>query len=363
MINLIIQLPIPIVGKLSRTCRRFYTLIDGINLFRIHTRHRFRVDVIHHDLRLKYEPMENNWNQFYERLDNTCTGFQGFCMDSATNNFFPYPLELVIQTSSNSIMTGFLPEALAKECSGIDGLNNLRVCNLEGFCRWRTLMDSLTKVSGTIIDTNKVSGARFLIDPWTKRPIIRHIILEETDIIRGDNLAVPNRYYGCIDGHVVIGMYDPGEMSSLGVFCLVMEDSITIPQRSLSFYAGKQYFGLEVIACSTRLIRNCVLTVEFVQESHLDDGYNISGIFAINKHPCLSSCRLDTNYPDWHSVRFTAFQPFNPTNNAIPITRISFLGDSHPLIPNNSIPMYRKGDVLIGMFNSPSLGAFYLMEL
>jgi hypothetical protein len=132
--------------RLSCCCKRLLQVGQSWNIYRQKTKSRFRIDVDYHDIRIQHEPFESNWKHFYTRLDNACCGWRGMALDPATNNFKPYPMEIVFQTARNSYITGFLAEAIGVECSNVKGLRSIRHTELTGFCRWRSTFDSLTLV-------------------------------------------------------------------------------------------------------------------------------------------------------------------------------------------------------------------------
>jgi hypothetical protein len=47
---------------------------------------------------------------------------------------------------------------------------------------------------------------RFEIDKHSGLNLIRNIAFEESSLLRGEDIAIPNRYYGFVDGSVIIGM-------------------------------------------------------------------------------------------------------------------------------------------------------------
>lgn len=124
------------------------------------------------------------------------------------------------------ISNPFLAEAIAEEASGIPGLVEVYLTELEGFIRWNTNADALTLCSASLVDLNQ--DIRFMMDPILGRGLVRHLVFEEHTIVRGEDIAIPNRYYGFLDGGVLIGSFDPGDAK--GVFCLVVCYLLEIPR-------------------------------------------------------------------------------------------------------------------------------------
>ncbi|KAJ3060249.1 hypothetical protein HK102_009598, partial [Quaeritorhiza haematococci] len=228
------------------------------SFYRAACRFRFSLDPARHQTRLKYESIENSWRDLYMRLDSGQTCWKGHAFDRATNGFEPYEMELIVSDVACTIL---LEQLLSVEefvrdsvMTPTDKLLLTRKTDMSGFCRWRTLRDSLTKMSGLILDapytidnpTTSTSTStsnpayhtptRFAHDPFLKTTTPRTLTFEETQLLRGDNIAIPNKYSGILVGPVMIGMYDPGHPEFMGVFACVMEEALpdTPPTHPLS---------------------------------------------------------------------------------------------------------------------------------
>ena len=186
--------------------------------------------------------------------------------------------------------------------------------NVQGVCRWISQKDALTKTVGVVVDDLSFKRSRFCLDSWLDTTQVRTVMFEETEIIRGSNIAVPNKYFGMMCGPLIMGVFDPGHPSFVGVFALMMEEatprlskqsspSNTSPSRQISssFAAShhvpvlsKTYKGLMTFAnplqrrgfhCSffpTRITNNDTLfkgvfTIHFQAASAIED-YNGSFI-------------------------------------------------------------------------------------
>jgi hypothetical protein len=334
--------------RLACISKRWYRISTQFNIFKHFTRTRFRIDLEFHEIRIRHEPHEKSWKEFYARLDDGCCGWRGIAMDPVSNGFRPYEMELVFHSSSSTQVTGLLAEAIAEEGAYITGIDKLRESEVSGICRWRIFDDSVTRVTGSMIDKVDVIPMRFQIDPLRNRNFIRHVVFEETSIIRGTDIAVPNRYYGYLDGFVMIGMFDPGHYTLQGVFCLVMEDSIKIPTPVIQFYPSQEFSGLIVLAGNPRFAHYCFLAIFKVSD-------RVQGTFVFSTRPCASTCR-PTSTNDWQKVSFCG------SVGKSGLQDVEFGSHSSGLIPKNVKSVTQIGQVLIGMFDQPHTGCFYLIS-
>ena len=145
-------------------------------------------------------------------------------LDPATNDFTPYPMELVFTECTIKHIQGIQANIIGIEAADVSGLSDVCLSEMHGFCRWRTLNDGLTRVEATIVDNSLTDNSRFQMDPLSNHHVLRNVVIEEVSVMRGTDLAVPNRYYAVTNGFVVIGAFNPGDANMLGVFCVVMED-------------------------------------------------------------------------------------------------------------------------------------------
>jgi hypothetical protein len=350
-------LPLPDLTRWLCSCKRVYCC--GSDILQQKTKERFRIDGPYHSIRLKHESIENCWLPFYQRLDQGFSGWRGFAFDPFTNLFEPYPMELVFQEAKQKRVKGIVAEAIGREVSTIRNLVDLRLVELEGFCRWRTLGDSLTKVGGSIVD--KCEESRFWLDPTTGRLLIRHIIFEELQIIRGSGIAIPNRYYGFCDGFVVIGGYDPGEESAKGMFCIVLEESIKIPRTFLKLELHDKFCGL---SSSVKAREIHQITMQITKVTKTPDGSRIiMGTLNIDESPGMSTLNFSRRpKPCWKTASFTALSETQEQGDEDqPILSHFEVTSGHSKhFPIGHVSLIQQGCVMIGFFKTPEPSCFYL---
>ncbi|TPX44204.1 hypothetical protein SeMB42_g04408 [Synchytrium endobioticum] len=225
-----------IMGQTSKFWER---LTEDDSLYRQRAKERFWLNVYDQTRRMYHESEERSWKDLYVRLDSGQTGWRGFALDRATNGFMPYPMELLIRGPS--------PERDMHESYGdtsnITGMS-VKQESFSGLCRWSTLRDSLTKLQGFVDDAWNTS-CRFKIDSFLRTTIPRMVTFQETEILRGTEIAVPNKYYGVWAGPVLIGHYDPGVPAFLGAFAVVAEETLPItPTKPIPLRVGHELVGL-----------------------------------------------------------------------------------------------------------------------
>jgi hypothetical protein len=321
------------------------------NIYRFFTKQRFRIDLGYHDTRIKHEPTESSWKAFYERLDRACCGWRGWAQDPATNDYEPYEMELVIQSSQIERITGLFAQAIAREGASVQNLRDIRNSEIHGICRWRFADDACTRVLGSILDAYADFPTRFKMDYSRGRSVLRNIVFDETHLIRGSNIAIPNRYYGFIDGFVMIGAFDPGESAWRGVFCIVMEESIQIPPKIIEFSPGQLFTGFIVQARFIREAYPCFLCITESVKS-------LKGVFYFSNMPSSTTCNLK-HQTDWNHVSIEAEYC---SSAEYALTNVKFGNHPSELIPKTAIAIRQTGDVLIGMFKQSTLGCFYLIK-
>lgn len=233
---MLLFMDIPSVNVLAQTCKFWEILSRDDVFYRVHCFQRFNIDLAIHKKRLSFESFETNWKELYVRLDSGMTSWKGFAMDRATNTFTPYPMELIVSNVDKTIYSMQMTRS-ASDASFQGVTQNqitprikLREVPFDGVCRWKSVNDALTKASGVIIDDLSIQG-RFEVDSWLNTVKIRTVSFQETEIIRGTNIAIPNKYFGMIIGPCMIGVFDPGHEAFVGVFALVMEESL--PRTSM----------------------------------------------------------------------------------------------------------------------------------
>ncbi|KAJ3128939.1 hypothetical protein HK098_003036 [Nowakowskiella sp. JEL0407] len=182
------------------------------------------------------------WKSTFQRLDDARCTWNGYALDPATNNFLPYPMELTVNSTFKTV--SFLQQPASYNFNYSPGIP-ITTIHFDGHCRWSSLRDSLTRSAGTIVLRN---GTRFLRENGSIIP--RFIEFQEYELLRGDNIAIPNNYKGVILGNVMIGMYDPGHPSFVGIFIVAMEESIfgynyNSPISPISSYLAprRSYYG------------------------------------------------------------------------------------------------------------------------
>lgn len=125
---------LPTAYSLSKTCKFWYTLFIDDSIFRQAAATRFHLDTAELQIRLLHESLETSWRDVYQRLDEGRTSWKGFAIDRATNNFLPYPMEIII---------GKTKRVLDKR----NKQQHILKTDFDGMCRWESLRNSLTKVT------------------------------------------------------------------------------------------------------------------------------------------------------------------------------------------------------------------------
>lgn len=387
------------MATLSCTCKKFAAL--GMNV-REQTTSRFRVDEAFHQQRLDLgEFYESSWQQLYQRLDAGVTGFKGFALDFSKADM--YDIEMVLTASKIKEIRGIVANAIAEEGCDMRNLNRVYLQELEGFIRWRSAdeddneddweeeelphtrppsLGAVTLVQGSIID--KSAASRFVKDPLQNNKLVsRHIIFEEYYLAKGRGIAVPNRYYGMLDGCLISGSFDPsGGNESKGVYIMVMEESITLIPRP--FLAKQVWIGGVADTFNARSPYSCRLFIESIHDRF------IQGSLKVDESKPFTSCRLQKEKQMIHVFNFTASLPvaherevegyepkvvltnltFTPNYmedndrgpSTSPLTPLGFPQEiafhqsslRRPLIPSFPITLYRLGPILFSLFLSPT---------
>ncbi|KAI8920514.1 hypothetical protein BC831DRAFT_479361 [Entophlyctis helioformis] len=316
----------PTIAALAATCRFWHATIgtSAPLLMRHHLVARFRIplaDMPLHQRRLGHDPFESSWTDFYRRLDLGVACWHGLALDPSTNAFQPYLIDVIVRDHRDapcvsrspeslgspgrhgagqderhlhgnavktSVVSGIVASAVGAEAAGVTTLRRVRLTEMEGFCRFRSLNDALTRIEATLIDASPLpssgppssqpSPAQSRVprsppshvpvpslhasrhseakSPWSvtssvaaqplpppfafplrfhldrlmapRCHILRPIVFEETQVVRDGfgNLAIPNRYYGFTNGFVMLGLFDPGSPDCLGIFAAVLEDAM-----------------------------------------------------------------------------------------------------------------------------------------
>lgn len=237
----------------------------------------------------------------YWRLSCARTRWVGWAIDSATNGFEGYEMEVVIKDVSDEIM------------------GQLAV---GGVCRWRSVGDCLTKISGMLTPGASMENTLKFV---------------EHTLIRGPpgTIALPNTYKAKMFGSVLLGVYDPGRHNPKGAFGLVMEECI-VPTPMSSPLSDGWYFGH---ITHTRLYspRPCRLWLGsgkgiFTVEPYTD--IMIVNPTAVGSYTFQQPETEDREDSWWEGIKFTG--------------------------PEGSVDFKRVGNVVLGLFKEPSEGVFYV---
>jgi hypothetical protein len=101
-----------------------------------------------------------------------------------------------------------------------------------------------------------------------------------------------------------------------------------------------------------RLAYYCFLDIVSV-----DNGV-VVGIFSFSKSPCASTCRPECR-DEWQTVSFKAL--YSQSKDTL-LEQVQFSSHSSGLIPTSPMTISQIGDVLVGMFDQPHPGCFYLIS-
>jgi hypothetical protein len=340
---------------LAMTCKRWARLTRDDEVFRELTIERFRVDR-GHQLRMGFESQERGWRDMFVRLDEGRTVWKGFALDSSTNVFLPYPMELIVSATAIQLV--------GKRSMNLMPAELWRKTEFEGFCRWSSLQNALTRVEGLILDD--LYSDRFTMDPWLKSAAPRTVVFEETEILRGTNIAVPNKYYGIIAGPVMIGMYDPSGF--LGSFIVIMEESLstlhhpeplTKPIQTKQSYRGlltyatlgeKKGFHIELSfdSIDKQNMYQCNARIHILSNNLSEEGLWLT---------LKLQGQLDDLQGREKNATFTFEHSIVQSTDAWIQER--WLSEHIPL-NEQFLTLMRYGNYLIGMFPEPKIGCFYV---
>jgi hypothetical protein len=161
LLHLLSSAPITTTIALSKTCRFFYLLSKDDSIWRTHAKRRFNL--------LPNVLTDSSYRDLYIRLDSCSTCFNGFAIDRATNEFLPYPMEILIAETS---------------FSGNPKKGALKL--MDARCRWPTLRDSLTRVEGFVGETTEGFCDRFSRNQFLGSSNPRIFKFKETELLRGE---------------------------------------------------------------------------------------------------------------------------------------------------------------------------------
>lgn len=239
---------------LSQTSRYWHSLCRDDHLYRLLYESRFRLHPSRTPLILAGALTPTPYREAYITLDAGLSSWTGLALDPITNNKNPYAMELIVKYSVKSLRLGKPLLSLAKAGPTFRGPGDpvsllsspplssssspkspdsaayeyFRVNSFEGACRWPDLDDALTRMSGSVCDSLSKPYSRFTMDSFLGVPVSRVTQFTESAILRGADLAIPNRYQGLIVGSLMLGFYDPGHLSLMGSFGLVLEESLPL---------------------------------------------------------------------------------------------------------------------------------------
>ena len=308
---------------------------------------------------------QHRWKEIYIQLDAGLTTWSGYAIDPVTNSNRPYSMELIIKRSRTSFVRG-LPGNKTSKSIG----KNLfyRVSKFDGCCRWSQLDDALTRMDGFIVDHLQTPSSRFAQDAFLKTLIPRRINFEELEIIRGQDLAIPNRYHGLLFGNTLLGIYDPGHPDLIGSFALVMEDSIPLSSHNtFQFKVGDSWKGILIISKDSGENHDTAVYVQLeMTRTHND---SLEGVLSLYpSHECRSSCLPESEIRLGKPLKLRLKMAV--VSNGPMQARLSLLGPDMPgmhadwmesyLPIANEIHLFMQGDALIGLYSFPRPGSLFL---
>ncbi|KAJ1554163.1 hypothetical protein HK096_004777 [Nowakowskiella sp. JEL0078] len=322
-------------AHLAQTCRHWYSITTDELLYLAYSRRFFNFKRLHSPSLTNPSvtlPSES-WKTVFQRLDDGRTTWIGFALDPATNNFRPYPLELHVNSTFKTVL--------------IHESETTSTIHFDACCRWASLRDSLTRAAGTMtyISPQRWGQANGFLNK-------RVMEFQEIELLRGDNIAIPNTYKAVILGPVIIGMYDPGHPAFRGVFVAVMQESFSKHLKvSNRIYKARDHFTGQFTKVSDQFsTNNCSLSlsspttgifvVEFFDESSKDS-------------KIIIPITMD---PNGKQMKFSSPSGLlqKQTNEAI------LWAESNLPIGGNAISLIRLGDFLVGFISDPVITVFFL---
>ena len=238
------HLDVPSLSRVSQSSRFLNKLCQNDSLYKRLSFSKFNIHSSRCSLLSSPSQDTQLWKSCYMRLDSGLTTWSGLALDPITNNAQPYDMELIIKSMKHKLRYGLLPTTKRSGLSSAElDRSFFQISEFKGHCRWRDLEDALTLVEGSITDA-LVPGppSRFEKDLFLGNRLPRLIEFSEVDIIRGQDLAVPNRYQGLKMGNLILGTYDPGHPSLIGCFAATIEESLPMDLRE-SFREGLKERG------------------------------------------------------------------------------------------------------------------------
>ncbi|KAJ3163057.1 hypothetical protein HDU86_002226 [Geranomyces michiganensis] len=324
LLTLLQHLPPRALHRLARTCRALHTLVtdnsEALYRHRVLTQFRLEPQRRQHAFRMRFEgEEEQTWCDMYWRLRVLRTRWVGLALDPVSGFGMPYAMELIWKTAVTAPDKG----------------GGVRV---DGVCRWRTVGDAVTKVTGKV---NVADGYS------------TNIAFKEHKLVKGpvNTVAVPNSYVAECFGSVMLGMYDPGfGRRSRGVFALVMEECFwgSDETEPIEFTPGRTHFGVVATVDSARggEYSRCRLT--FL--------HGALGVFEMDlPRPCAAWVELAGSGDALH---FDAGDELQDGSTR----RRSWWEDptGKPCLPDGKVDVQKFGNMVIGFFTEPELGCFFI---
>ena len=164
-----------------------------------------------------YGPLDisphGSWKVLAKQLHQGVGSYRGYSLDPLTSTFQPYPMDISFSRQPNDISR----------------------------IRWRTLRDSITRVD--VRERSRNSQGELL-----------DVQFVEAELLHGENILIPNAYYGRCQGPYLLGVYPKG------AFCTVRSEAMQ-PSRhesSSEFQVGTTMNGFAVgeaegLQCFTRI--------------------------------------------------------------------------------------------------------------
>ena len=144
------------------------------------------------------------WKGLAKQLHHGHGNYVGFAMDAWTNDFVPYPMDLMISKSTSSSNHG----------------------DVHNTARWRTLRDSLTHVAVTELTRHQNTKA------------VTSMSFSEVNLLRGRDILIPNNYKGYFFGRCCIGVFPNG------CFFLIRKPQLNFPTvRAHDYFRGEPIPG------------------------------------------------------------------------------------------------------------------------
>lgn len=321
------------------------------------------------------------WKTLYIQLDSGLTAWTGLALDPVTNSSRPYSIELIVKSVRHRLhlRSSSTSSSISSKLSSTTSRPSkyLRLSEFDGCCRWTDLGNALTRIEGTLTDS--ASSARFNVDPFVNTHVARNISFDETAIIYGHDLAIPNKYHGLLIGNVMLGTYNPGHPSLIGSFGILMNDSLPyLCPNNLSLVVGKSYKGHLFLASETVTPHDMARYVELrVTQDSQTELKAVFRIYPLSPAQTTLQSKIEPRIEDIMALDVnltakiaTSVHPVLKESTVIfSSSRFSRSSNEDAFeegmirqwIPlDEEIQLYLQGNSLFGLFLSPAAGAFYI---